>query len=1298
MSESSPNRSIRIEGSAVGSSIISGDGNTVYVIHQSAEYKRIEASAKAPTKVGSNPYKGLAAFKEDNADQYFGREAQVKRLFQHFQALYEQSICGNAVPRLLPILGPSGCGKSSLARAGLIPELARRPLPGKEQMQIAVLVPGIHPVEALAGVLAKAVTQDPMPVEKTREFTTELWLKNEAGLYDGMRRIVDLMPQIDDMPLVVLVDQFEEVYSLCQKTAEREVFIDNLLNAASSPTGSASVVLTLRSDFLGETQRHPLLTQVIGSDQSVIVPGMTEAELRRAITEPAKRAGYPLDEATVNLLVQDTEGREGALPLLQFALTQIWEGLSDGNSPAETYQKIGGVGGALAGKAQEIYNELEDAEQDIVRRVFIGLVQLGEGTRDTRRRATLSSLTANQDTSEFIKQVIDRFSSPGARLVTLSSQAGEEIAEVTHEALFDHWQLLNDWLDSSRDDIRFQRRLEAAAQYWQTQGKPSGLLWRPPDLDLLETYELHKSQEMTELETDFWNQSYLAEKRRKQNKRLITGGLTCGFVLASVSTGIALWNMRAATRNSIKTLAQSATSLNASGRRFDALIVSLRARQRFQDNWLQDTAILNHIEREFYAAALSDNREMSRLEGHTDELNVARFSPDGNIIATSSEDHTAKLWKSDGTLITTLEGHTGGVTNLQFSLDGSIIATTSTDNTAKLWKSDGTLITTLEGHTDGVFDVQFSPDNSTIATASHDNTAKLWKLNGELITTFEGHTSGIWRIQFSPDNSTIATASIDSTAKLWKPDGTLITTLKGHTDSLTNITFSPDGSVIGTTSVDHSAKLWKPDGTLITTLEGHTNTVTTIKFHPDGNSIATASRDDTAKLWQTSGKLIATLEGHADEVEYVIFSPDGTTIATASQDNTAKLWKPDGTLITTLEGHTNEIWNIQFSPDSRNIATASHDNTAKLWTIKNTTVTTLEGHTDTVTAIRFSPDGEAIATANRDGKLKLWKTDGSLIATIEGHTEGIWDVQFSPDGNTIATAGRDGATKLWTTDGSLITTLRGHTATVIAIKFSPNSTMVLTASAEDNAAKLWSIDGSLITTLKGHTEGIDDVRFSPDGKSMLTASRDDTAKLWNIDGSLITTLRGHLEEIRAARFSPDGSTIATTSNDNTAKLWTTNGALVATLESHTDGIEDVRFSPDGDTIATAGRDNTGKLWGKDGALIATLEGHTDRVDEIRFSPDGNTIATASRDNTIKLWTTNGVLIATLEGHTEDIWDVHFSPDGNTIASASKDSTAKLWLWRIEDLMFQTCQNIRGYLRSSPNLEKGDSSLCDEVVI
>lgn len=339
------NRSITIKKDAISSAIISGNGNKVVIYYNQLERSVQQEKTSNLREIGPNPYKGLLAFQEEDSDRFFGREKQIEQLWNRFHSLHES----DSTIRLLPIYGPSGSGKSSLARAGLIPELARRPLPGYAQARVAVLVPGTHPLEALASVLAQVATNDPTPVTKTREFALELEQANFEGDYDGLRRIANVLLNINVSPLIVLVDQFEEVYSLCKNLAEREAFIGNLLTGASDRSGHVSVIVTLRSDFLGETQKHPGLNRLF-AEQGFLVPVMDEEDLRQAIRQPAELAGHPLDNATIELLIKETQGRDGALPLLQFALTRIWSGLAEGKEPAQTLKAIGGVGGALAGK------------------------------------------------------------------------------------------------------------------------------------------------------------------------------------------------------------------------------------------------------------------------------------------------------------------------------------------------------------------------------------------------------------------------------------------------------------------------------------------------------------------------------------------------------------------------------------------------------------------------------------------------------------------------------------------------------------------------------------------------------------------------------------------------------------------------------------------------------------------------------------------------------------------------------------------------------------------------------------
>ena len=238
---------ITISGDADGNVLITGDHNVVVV--QAARTR--EAEEPEPTPIGLNPYVGLSAFEEKDADRFFGRERLTAELWEKFHALHEPGEPPRL--RLLPIYGPSGCGKSSLARAGLIPELARHPLPALKQPRVAVVTPGAHPLESLAYILARVATRDSTPVAKTREFAGELRQQNDLEQYDGLRRIADALLDIETSPLVILIDQFEEVYSLCNDAAERDVFIANLMHGAADRAARVSVILTLRSDFLGET-------------------------------------------------------------------------------------------------------------------------------------------------------------------------------------------------------------------------------------------------------------------------------------------------------------------------------------------------------------------------------------------------------------------------------------------------------------------------------------------------------------------------------------------------------------------------------------------------------------------------------------------------------------------------------------------------------------------------------------------------------------------------------------------------------------------------------------------------------------------------------------------------------------------------------------------------------------------------------------------------------------------------------------------------------------------------------------
>ncbi|WP_295386374.1 tetratricopeptide repeat protein [uncultured Thiodictyon sp.] len=486
------------------------------------------APGAAPPPVIPNPYLGLDSFQEKDAERFFGREALVGQdLWPDFQALMA------GPPRFLALLGPSGSGKSSVARAGLLPRI-KAGMP----CRLLTLTPTHAPLAALANALARhALPDDPAPAGKAEEFRALL-----AADGQGLSRIATLLWGPDRVPLVLLLDQAEELFSLCPDAAEQGRFLDNLLAAVNDPTPHLYLLLTLRSDFLGETQRFPAFNTLLTGHER-IVPVLDEAGLRLAIAEPARLAGQPLDAAAVQLLLEQSADRPGALPLLQYALTEVWRGLQTGQSAAQTLNACGGVGGALAGRAQQVYTALTPAAQAVARRCLLRLVQLGEGGPDTRRRVALDDLLAEDETRADLLATLRRFAAADARFLTVwRGDDGREQVEITHDALIAHWGTLRDWLAADRDDLRLAARLEAAAKHWEGQREAAGLLWRRPDLDLLRRYAQRHGTELTALQGRF----YRAAARRERRERLVKGGSVAALlVLTLTALGAAWWDYRA---------------------------------------------------------------------------------------------------------------------------------------------------------------------------------------------------------------------------------------------------------------------------------------------------------------------------------------------------------------------------------------------------------------------------------------------------------------------------------------------------------------------------------------------------------------------------------------------------------------------------------------------------------------------------------------------------------------------------------------------------------------------------------
>lgn len=410
------------------------------------------------------------------------------------------------------------------------------------------------------------------------------------------------------------------------------------------------------------------------------------------------------------------------------------------------------------------------------------------------------------------------------------------------------------------------------------------------------------------------------------------------------------------------------------------------------------------------------------------------FSPDGGRLVSVGDDGTAKVWKvqvSDQSeeprmllqLQHTLEGHQKRVYGVTFSPDGETLATASQDNTVMLWNRQGLHLKTLAGHGDQPTSVSFSPDGKILASGSADKTVKLWKLTEMPLKSLVGHRRRVLGVSFAPDGRLLASASEDGMVKLWDRSGEFLGVLPGHQDSVLSVTFSGDSQLIASGSADQTVRLWSRTGVLLQTLVGHTDTVMSVSFSPMTRSaqplLASGSKDHTIKLWTQDGRLWKTLLGHQDWVNSVSFSSDGQYLASASEDGTVKLWSREGELLRTISAHPNSpVLGVSFSPDSQMLASAGYDNTVKLWSLEGKLLSTLlKGASDSVTSVSFSPNGQMLASASYDGQVKLWSSSSNvLLKALKGHTDSVMSVSFSPDGKLLASASRDGTLILWNLD------------------------------------------------------------------------------------------------------------------------------------------------------------------------------------------------------------------------------------------------------------------------------------------
>jgi WD40 repeat protein/class 3 adenylate cyclase/two-component SAPR family response regulator len=1120
------------------------------------------SGTEAPTP-GEPPFKGLQYFDETDCDLFFGRETLTAKLVERLRDSQFLSV----------VIGASGSGKSSLVRAGLVPALKK----DGAAWQIHVITPTAHPLVSLATELTR----------QSESVTAAATLPDD--LSGDPRSLALFLARRDSRRRSLLVvDQFEELFTLCRDEFERVAFIDNLLTAVSpsiagtgGEAGCVRLVLTLRADFYAHLAQYPELRDLVAKQQEYIGP-MTTEELRRAIEEPARRGHWEFEPGLVDLILRDVGDEPGALPLLSHALLETWNRRAGHSLTLKGYADAGGVHGAIAHTAERVYQDLSSEEQAIARDIFLRLTELGEGTEDTRRRASFEELMSTSENVERIRDILNKLAD--ARLITL----GEMTAEVAHEALIRAWPTLRDWLNQDREGLRLHRHLTEAAYEWELLGRDPGALYRGAHLSQAREWAALNPKALNAREQTFLGASIEHEQREeKEREERRQHDLETARKLADTE------------RARAEEQALYAAQLELSFNRAEAQRLALEANRLLTSGGsseqiallsLRSMNIHYTLEGDAALAAAARLDYPVQLFSDTNIAWAVAFSPDANYILTGGRSITAKLWDArTGLEIRQFTGHTKGIGEVHFSPDGKHIVTMSADNSTIKWN----LATAQEVYritTDPELPgAAYSHDGKTIFTISGNNTIKQWNAeSGKEIGIVLEMTGQVKSIYISPDGKSLLTFS--NTAQLWdvrtrqKISEFL---LDPNTVQPSAIAFSPDGGFVLTGNTDGIAYLWDvKTGGEVRKFIGHTSNIIDVAFSPDNQYVLTGGGDRTMRLWDMETALELRRIHFSAYVHAIDVSPDGQWVLTSSHDGCARIWSLNTSPRSLLLNQGAGISAVAFSPDGKLIFTGGATGTAQLWdAITGKKVHDFMGHTNLINyGAAFSPDGKYLVTGSWDATIRLWDIQtGKEIRRFIGTNAFVNGVEFSPDGRYVVSAGNDGIL-LWDAQtGQEIrkfSEIRAYRAV-----FSPDGNYILTSAgvSPDGKVRLWDVStGHVIQEYQSGIGEMTSVDLSPDGKYIL-AGGDSIMHLWDAQtGEELRQFIGHTGGIYTAIFSPDGRYIATASPDNTARLWDVQtGQEIRRFTGHAAGVEAVAFSPDGKYLLTGSDDGTAMLWDVD---------------------------------------------------------------------------------------------------------------------